>query len=50
VTWRGDVRRRRSGTGEEKRDEMTLVELTDILMGRKIMKIHKVNLAAINER
>jgi hypothetical protein len=48
MAWRRPPEEKRHRGGE--RDEMTLVELTDILMGRKIMKIHKVNLAAINGR
>jgi hypothetical protein len=34
----------------EKREDMILVELTQILLGRKMIKINCVNLAVINIR
>jgi hypothetical protein len=47
---RGDVGQRRGGTGEWKGMEMMPIGWTQILLGRKIMKINAVNSVAINGR
>jgi hypothetical protein len=47
---RDDIGRRRDDTGEGKRDETTLISLTQILLGRKIKKIHVVDSTSINKR
>jgi hypothetical protein len=48
--WYDDVGQRRCSIGEGEREEMTLIGLTQILLGQKIKKIHVVNSASTNRR
>jgi hypothetical protein len=50
VTRRGDIGRRRGGTGGGEREETTPVGLKRILLGQKLKKIYVVDSADTNER
>jgi hypothetical protein len=50
VQRRDDDGRRRHGTEEGKREKMTPVGLTRILLGQKIKKIHTIDLVGTNGR